>query len=80
MLRGKAYYISPGGFLYRKDPGIEEEGATSAATLRMWSGNTWKKVRRSRYCYLATTERTRRAVKRRYLLGSQAASTMQRCA
>jgi hypothetical protein len=26
MLRGKAYYISPGGFLYRKDPGSEEEG------------------------------------------------------
>jgi hypothetical protein len=26
MLRGKAYYISPGGFLYHKDPGSEEEG------------------------------------------------------
>jgi hypothetical protein len=26
ILGGKAYYFSPGGFLYRKDPGSEEGG------------------------------------------------------
>ena len=26
MLGGKTYYVSPGGFLYRKDPGREKEG------------------------------------------------------
>ena len=26
MLGGKTYYFSPGGFLYRKDPGSEEVG------------------------------------------------------
>jgi hypothetical protein len=26
MLSGKIYYFSPGGFLYRKDTGSEEEG------------------------------------------------------
>ena len=26
MLGGKTYYFSPGGFLYRNDPGSEEEG------------------------------------------------------
>ena len=29
---GKIYYFTPGGFLYRKDPGSEEAGASSAAT------------------------------------------------
>ena len=24
MVGGKSYYLSPGGFLYRKDPGTEE--------------------------------------------------------
>ncbi len=26
MVGGKTYYLSPGGFLYRKDPGSEEGG------------------------------------------------------
>ncbi len=27
---GKSYYFTPGGFLYRKDPGTEEAGDSSA--------------------------------------------------
>jgi hypothetical protein len=34
------YYFRPGGFLYRKDPGTEEVGASSAATSPTRSGTT----------------------------------------
>ena len=34
------YYFTPGGFLYRKDPGGEDAGATSAATSPTRFGTT----------------------------------------
>ena len=34
------YYFTPGGFLYRKDPGPEEAGAFSAATSPTRFGTT----------------------------------------
>ena len=40
LLGGKSYYFTPGGFLYRKEPGSEEWGASSAATLPIKSGTT----------------------------------------
>ena len=40
LLDGKSYYFTPGGFLYRKEHGSEEVGASSAATLPMKSGTT----------------------------------------
>jgi hypothetical protein len=41
LVGGKTYYFTPGGFLYRKDqPGLEEVGASSAATLPMKYGTT----------------------------------------
>ncbi len=39
-LGGKSYYFTPGGFLYRKDPGSEELRAFCAATSPMRSGTT----------------------------------------
>ena len=36
----KIYYFTPGGFLYRKDPGGEDAGATSAATSPTRFGTT----------------------------------------
>ena len=40
LLGGKSYYFTPGGFLYRKEPGSEEVGGSSVATLPMKSGTT----------------------------------------
>ncbi len=40
LLGGKSYYFTPGGFLYRKELGSEEVGASCAATLPMKSGTT----------------------------------------
>ncbi len=37
---GKTYYFMPGGFLYRKDPGTEEVGASFVATSPTRSGTT----------------------------------------
>ena len=37
---GQTYYFTPGGFLYRKDPGTEEVGASSAVTSPTRSGTT----------------------------------------
>jgi hypothetical protein len=36
----KSYYFTPGGFLYRKDPGTEEEGDSSAVASPKRSGIT----------------------------------------
>jgi len=36
----KIYYFTPGGFLYRKDPGSEEVGGFFVATSRTRSGAT----------------------------------------
>ncbi len=33
VLGGKTYYFSPGGFLYRKDPGSEEVGGSFCGYL-----------------------------------------------
>ena len=41
LIRGKAYYFTPDGFLYRKeDPAAEEVGTSSAATSPTKSGTT----------------------------------------
>lgn len=37
---GKLYYFTPGGFLYCRESGTEEIGASSAATSPMRSGAT----------------------------------------
>ena len=37
---GKIYYFTPGGFLYRRDPGTEVVGASSAATSPVRLGAT----------------------------------------
>ena len=39
-LGGKTYYFTPGGFLYRKDPGTGALGASSVDTSPMRSGTT----------------------------------------
>ena len=36
---GKVYYFTPGGFLYRKDPGTEEVGGFFCGYL---SGEAWR--------------------------------------
>jgi hypothetical protein len=57
MLGGKTYYFSPGGFLYRKDSGSEEEGGYFCGYLDDEVWQYLKKVQRSRYCFLPTTDR-----------------------
>jgi len=37
-VEGKLYYFTPGGFLYRREAGNEEVGASSAATSQMRPG------------------------------------------
>ncbi len=41
-VKGKTYYFTPGGFLYRKDPGIEEVGGFFCGYLanKVWRYRT----------------------------------------
>ena len=46
MLDWKAYYISPGGFLHRKDPGSEEEGGYFCGYL---DDEVWQYLKKGAY-------------------------------
>jgi hypothetical protein len=47
---GKTYYFTPGGFLYRKDPGTEEVGGFFCGYLtdEVWNSRTQASPQRRR--------------------------------